>query len=766
MASLYEIQADFLPPNAQVISFEGEEALNRPYRLRILFSVPLADGLSIDLDGIAGQPAKLVINREGRSASQHTYSGTVAALELVEDLRRVSLLRLHLVPKLWRLGLGEHSRVFIDMELPDILKKTLEDGGLTSDDFELRLTGNYRPLPHVCQLRESRLAFLTRWLERAGAYYFFEQGPEREKVIFTDSKSSHHDSLDRAVRFVPQLAGDVTAKEAIRSFRWRHEALPKKVAAADYSPLKPQLKVLGAADVVPEGPGGEVNLFKINEEAPEDARRYAETRAKAYLAGRTTCRANGAVFGLMPGFTFSLEEHPRAELNQSYLVTNLRHRGAELGALDDEVRGHAGAKERYSCEIEAASASEHWLPPPTTPWPRVAGTVRAFIDAEAPSELSQLDEHGRYLVRLMLDESGLPDGAASMRVRMAQPHAGNPEGMHFPLRPGTEVQVGFLRGDPDQPVITGVVPNPTTASPVTRSNQTQNVIQTGGLNRLEIEDTKGSEYVDLSTPPQKSFMHLGAHDGLGSHNYVFSTGGDYLMHTGGNRDISVGGDQTEEVSGDVNENYHGDQTTTVDGSLTETIDGGSTQTIHAGSTQTIDGGSTQTITGGETRTVSGGQDETLDGGRTQTITGSSTETVTGSVDQSIAGGATITSTGGHAVIAAGGYELNTPGPLRLVAAGGFNLLAPGGQTRIDEDFMVFGSDYKIFAPNQFVFVIKRVDLRALYLEAVLLKMDFYGLKFTMGGTSKQTALAEVKNKAVYVSARLRSKETGFRLFGA
>jgi type VI secretion system secreted protein VgrG len=769
MASLYELQADFLPSNAQVVSFDGEEALNRLYRFRVLFSVPLEAGLSLDLDGATGQTAKFFINRESSDAPARTYSGTVAALELVEDLQRFSLLRLHLVPRLWKLSLGEHSRVFVDKALPDIITETLEAGGLTSSDYELRLTGKYRAYPHTCQLRESRLAFLTRWLERAGAYYFFEQGDEQEKLIITDNKSSHHDSVDKPVRFVPQLAGDAMSRQALRSFRWRHEVLPKKVAVADYYPLNPFLKVEGSADIAPDGAGGDINLFKINEEAPDQAKSFAETRAREYLAGQVICRAHGPVFGLMPGFTFSMEEHPRAELNQGYLVIETRHRGAELGVLESapQVRSYASSKERYHCEIEAVPASEHYLPLRTTRWPRVAGTVRAFVDAEAESELAQLDDHGRYLVRLMLDESGLPAGAASTRIRMIQPHAGSPEGYHFPLRPGTEVQVGFLRGDPDQPVITGVVPNATTASPVTRSNRTQNVLQTGGLNRLEIDDAQGSEYFDLSTPPEKTFMHLGAHAGLGSHNYVFSTKGDYAMHTGGNRDIVVGGDQTEKVTGDVNEDYHADQTTTVDGSLTETIDASSTQTIHAGSTQTIDGGVTQTIDGGETRTVTGGQTETIDGGRTQTITGSSTEVVTGSITQSIDGGATISTPGAYTVTAAGGFELNTPGTATLMAAGGFNLLAPGGQTRLDEDFTMFGGEYKVLSPNQVVGVQKRIDLRGLYLELVAVKFDFYSLKWTVGKNLKQTSAVYIGTDGMASTRHAFSKhQTGFKAWGS
>ena len=760
MTPTYTLSADFLPGSAHVVSFDGEEALNRPYRFQVSFRVPLEDGLSIDLDGATGNTAQLVI-QDDTAGLRQTYSGTVAALELIEDLQRFSVLRVHLVPKLWRLGLGEHSRIFVDTTLPDIITSVLEDGGLTSADYELRLAANYRALAHVCQLRESRLTFLTRWLERVGAYYFFEHGDSQEKLVITDSTATHSSCQENPVRFSQHLS-NITKQQALRRFRWHHQVTPRKVAVADYTPLNPSLKVEGTADVVPEGAGGDVNLFKINEELPDQAKSHAQTRALEYLARRAMCRGEGSVFGLEPGYTFDLTDHPRGELNQSYLVTEVRHLGAALGMGHDA----GGRSEEYHCELSAVSAAEHWLPPATTRWPRVVGTVRARIDGEAESEFSQLDEHGRYLVRVMLDESGLPDGGASTRIRMLQPHAGNPEGIHFPLRKGTEVQVAFVRGDPDQPVILGVVPNAETPSPVIQANQTQNVVQTGGLNRVEIEDDKGSEYIDVSTPPEDTFMHLGAHAGLGSHNYVLSTSGDYSMHTGGNRDILVGGVQTESVEGDVNEDYHSTQTTTVDGSLTETIDGGATQTIHAGSTQTIDGGATQTISGGETRTVTGGQTETLNGGRTQTITDSSTETINGDLTQTIAGGASITNHAANSVCAVGGFELSTPASITLIANGGFNLLAPGGQTRLDSDFTEIGGEYKVLASNQMVIAVNRIDLRAAYVELIGVKVDVFGLKMTIGGTSRQTAALYVGTDGCRASSSLSAKYTGAKLWGS
>ena len=76
--------------------------------------------------------------------------------------------------------------------------------------------------------------------------------------------------------------------------------------------------------------------------------------------------------------------------------------------------------------------------------------------------------------------------------RINQPTVGPNYGMHFPLRPGVEVLITFIDGDPDRPLIVGAVPNPLTPSPVTSSDSTKNRIRTQSGVLFEIEDGTGS----------------------------------------------------------------------------------------------------------------------------------------------------------------------------------------------------------------------------------------------------------------------------------
>jgi type VI secretion system secreted protein VgrG len=68
----------------------------------------------------------------------------------------------------------------------------------------------------------------------------------------------------------------------------------------------------------------------------------------------------------------------------------------------------------------------------------------------------------------------------------------------------------FIDGDPDRPVIAGAVPNPETPSVVKDANQTMAAIQTGGNNRIAIEDKAGSERILMHVPNRKAYIRIGA----------------------------------------------------------------------------------------------------------------------------------------------------------------------------------------------------------------------------------------------------------------
>jgi type VI secretion system secreted protein VgrG len=683
----------------RVLGLVGEERLCRSFDFRVTFALEGDDALGVKPADVVGTSAVLAL---GDEVSAARVAGKVAELELLEVSQSAggvarAVYGLRLVPDLWFLRHSKHSRVFVDKKIPEIIEEVL--GGAGVGQYELRLQATYAKRAHVCQYHESDLEFIERWVEREGITYFFDH-QDGSKLVFVDAPSAHASLRSKPVPYHPRGAGDVSPGEMFSSLVRVGAARAKDVTTSDYNYATPDAAIEETADIAPEQPQQLVQWLE-NEPDGGGAKAASKVAAERDVCERKRFRAVGRAHAVHAGFTFEVDRHPVGELNRAYLAVRVIHRGrgpedSHLPAEDRRILG----EETYWAEIEAIADDQPFRPPRETPWPRAAGLELGRVDGEADSDYAQLDDQGRYFVRLMMDEAETGAGKASTRIRQLQPHGGSVEGHHFPLRKGTEVLVAFLGGDPDRPVIAAAMPHAQDPSPVVKNNHTQNVLQTGGLSRFELEDKDGSQYVDVSTPPEDTFFHIGAHAGLGDHNVVFSTSGDGLIHTGGNRDITIDADQNEDVTGDLTETYKANQKTHVAGAFTETIDAGSTETIHAGLEQTITGGLTQDITGGEIRKVSGGEDETVNGSRTQTINGSSNETVTATQTQKVGGAVTITTPATYKVDAKGGITINTDGAMNVLA-NSFTINAPGGHGNVDFKFAEFmGMECLFFATRQ------------------------------------------------------------------
>ncbi len=606
MSDLFLVHSKAIPSSARVVAFKGVEALSSPYAVEVDVLIP--DSTDIDLEGAVGERARLVATR----GDGMTFNGAIASIELLNLYRGNGVYRLTLRPKLWQLTLSEHSRVFVDKAVPEILEDVLTASGLTSGaDYELRLEAPYAKLDHVCQYRESSFAFISRWMEREGIYYFFEQGEEEERLVLSDAKGGHPEAVAGPVKFLGLHGADVTAPEGLQTFTCKHNQLPGRVSLTDYDYIKPGLALEGVASVAAGGPDAIVR-YGDNFDSPGEGARLAKIRAEELRVRREVFRASGTQLGFHAGSSFALDEHPRQQFNQRYLLTAVEHFGNQSGGSAELARilelEHA---EVYRVEVQAIRADRQFRAASATAIPRISSVQNAIIDGESESQYAQIDAHGRYKVKVKFDEGDAKGGKASMWVRMLQPHGGGTEGFHFPLRAGTEVLLIFLGGDPDRPIIAGVGPNTAKPSPVTLSNFSKNVIQTGGLNRFEMEDMAGAQYTNISTPTEGTFLHMGApRDGA---HLVQCTGGDNLVKIGGDRTIRVQGDRLEHVVGDLIERVLGDKAVEIEGdvekkylaTLKHTVDADVEHYFNSNEFKKTLGDQTEEITGNVLKTIEG-----------------------------------------------------------------------------------------------------------------------------------------------------------------
>lgn len=491
-----------------VVRFTGEEGLSRLYSFDILLVSSKKD---LDLTALVQSPCTLRLERDNGDLPIH---GIPAAFEMQNASQDRVFYRVLLVPKLWWLTHTRHNQIFLDQDLPGFLGQALTDGGLTEGtDFELRLSKSYPRREYVCQYRETHFEFISRWMERDGLYYFFEQTAHGEKLVITDTRTSHAPMAGaETLQYLPPSGLDWSEGErAVKTLRAVRRQVPQRVTVSDYNYRTPDTRPHGESVVSPQGHGSRT-LYAEHPQNDAEAAALAKVRAEELACRQTVYEGSGAAPHVRAGYLFSLERHFRDACNTTYLTIDARHEGGQEAYLAQTLGiplGDAPDRPYYRNSFTAIPAPVQYRAARKTPRPRFYGVLNATIDAAQSGQYAEVDDQGRYKVILPFDLSGRKDGKASSWLRRNQPYGGAGMGLHFPLHKGCGVLLGFLDGDPDRPVIQAAVPDTAHNSLLTSENNTKCLLTTGGGNRIHIEDQEGSERILLQSPTANSWVRCG-----------------------------------------------------------------------------------------------------------------------------------------------------------------------------------------------------------------------------------------------------------------
>ncbi len=492
-----------------VVNFKGTEGISKPYEFDINLVTKVAD---IDQEDVLAHPATLYLRPE-KTLPVH---GVLAGLEQQSEVDGNIFYRAVLVPRLWLLSLYNVSEVYLGMKFPDILEKVLQEGGLASDDYDLRFMRKYRQWSYVCQYQETHLDFISRWMEREGIYYFFEQTEDKEKMVITDTYMAHVDLPDeKLVNYSPPSGMEISGqKNAATAFISRQKPVPKKVTLQDFNYRKSPPGITGEAEVSPAG-RGEVHIYGEHMKTNEEADEYAKLRAQEILCRKRVYHGETAAAFLRPGYYFELDRHYQKSYNRKYLITDISHEGSQAATLLAGINVNLSESEEkpyYLNSIEAIENDLQYRPERKTPKPRFYGTINAKVEAEGSGQYAELDQYGRYKVKLPFDRSDRKGQKASRWVRMASPYAGPDEGMHFPLRKGAEVLLTFMDGDPDRPIIASAVPSAEDQNVVNDQNSAYNMMKSAGGNVMHMHDQEGRQRMLMQSPTAGSWMRIGAYN--------------------------------------------------------------------------------------------------------------------------------------------------------------------------------------------------------------------------------------------------------------
>jgi type VI secretion system secreted protein VgrG len=501
---LFKFQVNGMPPDKfALVRMEGREALSELYR----FDLDLvSDDPDIDPEKIVNQPAVVAIDRDDDVTLFH---GIITQFEQRGMGPEFVDYHMVLVPRVYNLGFTKQCQIFMEKPVKTIISDVLTENGMSEGtDFDISLKETYPDREYTVQYQESDLDFIMRLMEHEGIFFFFEHGEEQEKLIISDKKEAHQPIAgDPKVPFRDARAIN-PAGEAVGTFTFRQQQLSKQIILKDYNYRKPTLEIKGEASVIEKGFGTFMeygNHFKD----PDDGARLARMRAEEQSCRQKLFFGQGAVRHFRSGATFELIDHFRSANNGKYLLTAVQHSGTQPGVIGTAY-GSGAEKPGYLNTFEAIPAAIVFRPLRVTPRPVIHGVTHGFIDSATSGDYADIDDLGRYRVKLNFDISDAKDGKASRYMRMAQPYSGPDIGMHFPLLKGTEVLLIHLDGDPDRPLIVASVPNPDTMSPVTAANHTQCAINTKGGSTVTFEDQDGSQRIHMVCVTKGTSLIMGA----------------------------------------------------------------------------------------------------------------------------------------------------------------------------------------------------------------------------------------------------------------
>ncbi|WP_437308491.1 type VI secretion system tip protein TssI/VgrG [Sorangium sp. So ce388] len=509
------------------LSFEsGEDSLSvRRFAVRealsTLFSVSIearSPSEDLDFEGIVGKGASFrmrerVLDADGGEGGR-LFRGICASMELLRvEPNGLSTYALTIVPALWLLSQRRNYRVFQHRSVPEIIKAILAEWNI---EAEWRVDATQHPkLEYRVQYGESDLDFVSRLSEEAGITFLFAGQSERKdgpQLVFSDDLRALASSERRAVPFMDDPS---TAAGApfVTEVRLNQQVRPGRFTIRDFDFRRsPEYQLFaGAATGTPEArleqyhylPGsfvvetsarGGSTPVADGAGAARHDERSGQLRAERALGQERISRRAVAFrsnVDLSPGETFSLLGHPRADLaaDKRLLVIEMSIDGT-----------HDGEWARAGRAV-FVGPEQPFLPPLRATKPRIHSVQSAVVVGPKGQEI-HTDEFGRVRVQFHWDREGRFDEHSSCWIRVSQGWAGGAYGMVALPRLGQEVLIGFIEGDPDQPIVVGRVYNNTARVPYklpeSKTVSTWKSSSSPGLegsNEIMFEDAKGAELV-------------------------------------------------------------------------------------------------------------------------------------------------------------------------------------------------------------------------------------------------------------------------------
>lgn len=569
------VEVDFEPSPSYQLLFDGmhvEEELGRPFLIKLEVS---SGDFKTDGHDLVGAACTIwLYEAEADGETDHYFKGTVTRVVAAGLSGGAYRFRLEVRPWIWLLSQIQDCRIFNKMSAFEIVTKIFKDNGFTDTEDKRQNAAGDVKLEYCVQYNESSLDFVTRLMEQFGFYYYFTFSKDSYKLVIVDDTNAHP-VLDAELLFRYDQTQFRHVKDHIWEWSNDQHLLTARWTFQDYNFTTPSADLTAKKldDQTHSYGKEEVYEYPGPYDTAEHGNSLSGVRMEAITARRIISEGESNSRELRAGWRFKLKEHPNPPFNVEYLVVKSV---VTVSGVEGTPSEDAKSLDTYRTRFHVISSDKHFRMERRTPRPVIRGPQTARVVGKAGDEITT-DEYGRIKVKFHWDRSDTTDEDRTCWIRVAQTWGGSSWGTMVIPRVDQEVIVEFLEGNPDRPLITGVVYNANNKPPYTLpDNKTQTGMKSNsspggsGSNELRLEDKKGEEEfyihaqynyvkeveqdrtITVKTGNDKTTVKTGDHSmtvSTGNHSTDVSAGNHKLDVSAGKSEITAAQSITLTVGG-------------------------------------------------------------------------------------------------------------------------------------------------------------------------------------------------------------------------
>ncbi|QQZ39811.1 type VI secretion system tip protein VgrG [Pseudomonas sp. SK3(2021)] len=578
--SIPSVRHDF-----RVLAFDGTEALSTLYGIRVEL---VSEQPDFDLESLLAQPAFLRFGLNGEG-----LHGQIEDLYVGETGKRLTRYHLTLVPVLHYLQFSFNQRIFQHLTVPQIVARVLGGHGIQPDVYTFNVSTSAKR-EYCTQYGESDFEFVQRLCAEDGIAWHHQHSADGHLLVFTEDQTCFPMLGDTPYQ---QDTGTVVDHPVVNRFSQRFSTRTSTVTRRDYDLKRPSL-LLESQFTAEFQPALEDYRYPAPITTLERGKVLARRALERHRVDYQLAEGKSDQPLLRSGHFFNLSGHPRKCCNDLWLLLSVTHCGRQPQSLEESVTSDTQPEDGFTQGYRNSFTAIPWdvfFRPPLLARRPLLGCQTARVTGPVGEEIF-CDDFGRVKVEMHWDRLELGSDKSSCWLRVSSSWAGENFGAVTIPRVGMEVVVSFLEGNPDNPLITGVVANRSTPVPYPLpANKSRTVLRSrstpdsGGYNELSIEDRAGQEKIYLRA--QRDIEHLILNDsdtaiGNDRHEQITRNshsliGNDRFAQVDSNSASLIRGDELHTTQGIRNTQIGGNERLSVSGN--GSITAGGTWVVQAGS---------------------------------------------------------------------------------------------------------------------------------------------------------------------------------------